>query len=411
MDAGERLLKAGRPADAVREADEALARFPGRATATDLKRRAEAEQTRLAQTRELERQQRELDRLTAAAREATQKGDWAGATNSWGQAWRKAQELQNSEQVESSRSELDFALTMAEGERLLSEGQLEGAKQQALRALSQKPGQGAALSLRNRAESSGRQEEDYAHASGALRDGKYEEVLRVANSHPRIERFDALKRQAEEESGALKEATRRFALGDYGFIAALQTQSYSAKSAFSNLLAAGRKEHEQLQELRSLRQANDFPKVRDQLAKLSREVMGKAPFAELADWAAKQGNTSVSTVQTVTTGQPDPAAAARQAVAVHDQLLDHWEVTFGIRRGPRDVRTVRASGLSSALRNFLLTQLNQMEEDYQAVGRLPDRTLKFRIDNLRRIIGGGPPLTAPLLGPRIEPFVAPVPTR
>jgi hypothetical protein len=117
-----------------------------------LKARAETEQTRLATVQEQERNRTELTRLIGVALGATQKADWPGATNAWGQAWRKADQLKEVDQREAAANEFEYAQAMEAGERLLKSGKAVEAAQEAAKALARNPQGVAAKDLKARAE-------------------------------------------------------------------------------------------------------------------------------------------------------------------------------------------------------------------------------------------------------------------
>jgi hypothetical protein len=271
-----------------------------------------------------------------------------------------------------------------------------------LRALFIKPNDPAALRLQKRIEGAGNQEQDFASGGNALRDGQYEDVLRVADSYAGVARFDQLKRQAQEENRTLQDARRRFALGDYTFIAAVERLAYGVKPPFAVLLADGRREAGYLATLSGFKQAGDTKKAQDLLAQLPRETTAKAAFLEIKAWADREP---------LVQARQDQARPTAATLESHDRLLENWEALFGIRRS-RDVKAIRPNSLSSSQREFCLAQLKKMEADYTAARRLPDTTLKGRIDTVRSFLTGSGAVRSPVLTPpRIEPFIPPVPSR
>lgn len=409
MERAQKLLDENSADAAEREIAQAIAVKPDDVTAKDLQRRAVALRSKLEADRSLRERQSKVDQLLATGRNAVRLKQWADAADQFNQALGEATNLSSPLQRTAIQRELDYSRGMDAGEKLLLGHQAEQALAQATKLLADNPADLAASDLKERAEAAQGVERDVASAQAALDRGDYDEVARLAQAHPRDDRFPPLTSQAEDEKRSLRAAEQQFAAGDYGFLTSLQIQPSAKKAPFATLLLAARKEQDELAALQALRDANKAEELRGRIARLPDPLRAKPPFDALGDWAESAGAVAVS-AKPVESPPAKPAEPGKANLAGNDKLLDYWEYLLNVRKPPPDVKVEKVWKLTRSLRTFYLEQLAQMESEYKAAGRL-DGKLKRRLDILRlqvERLAGGSPATSPVLQPGIEPYIAPV---
>ncbi|HEV8494271.1 MAG TPA: hypothetical protein VGR76_18465, partial [Candidatus Angelobacter sp.] len=197
----------------------------------------------------------------------------------------------------------------------------------------------------------------------AFNEGSYSDVLK--SSLPNKPAFSNLKAAATQENQVLTQAQQKFATKDYSYVETLAAQTYSSKPPFAALLEDGRKA---LVALKNLQQSNAVPVT------VATTVAATTPATSPATVTNLAGPTNTSASQpnpSVVTPAANPATIA--AIALKDQLLQHWEILFSLR--PRipgnDDKPVRDPTKDS---EYNLGEFDKAEAVYAASGALtPER--------------------------------------
>jgi hypothetical protein len=129
------------------------------------------------------------------------------------------------------------------------------------------------------------QQRDLQSAEGYFNQGDYPAAAELCKKYPEIAAFTVLATSIGVEQGALADAQKKLAAGNYSFAGELAGRPYKTKPPVATLLRKADEEQMALGELEKLKQRGDWQALPGELNKLSPEVAGKKPFDDLRQWA------------------------------------------------------------------------------------------------------------------------------
>lgn len=199
--------------------------------------------------------------------------------------------------------------------------------------------------------------------------GEYQQATQICQKHRDVQYFKNLLQTNSLESGILEDAQAKFGRGDYSFVADLESQSYSAKQPFAQLLIRAKPESDLYSKLKELvADPKNWAQVKGLLnTPTNQSAVAKSTFAQFREWS--QANDPVQKL---------------------DMLLKTFEVWFGIQRPNKDIVDPYSHKPAERITTDIpidsyLDLLNKLKGEFNKAGELnSDRANRF--DNITKHI-------------------------
>ena len=269
-----------------------------------------------------------------------------------------------------------YETAMREGQAAFDRKDYPNAVARADVALGIKKGDPAATKLKAEAN----QGIDLASTRVIFDQGEYSKALELCKKHAGIDAFDALAKSVGIEQSAFDDATNKFSKGDYSFTEELKTQSYRDKKPFAELLGKAAEERRALDDLETLKQANDREAVKKKFAgQPAAGYLGKPPFEALRQWAdlVSQGTSS-----------------RQDAVEKLDAEFERYLVWFRVLK-PTDPRIQSSEArkekpvdgdISPQDKQRYLERIDYLNTQYERAGKLSQNDRQKNLSALRKAI-------------------------
>ena len=301
MQNGRAKLKAGDYADAMTQADVALESKPNDEAARQLKTEAKAQQdTALAAAQ----RQKDYDAAMQGGRAKLKAGDYADAMKQADVALANKPDDEAARQLKTdakaqqdaalaaAQKQKDYDTAMQSGRAKLKAADYAGTMTQADLALESKPNDEAARQLKADAktrQTAVQMAEDQRSAQDFFAKGQYEQVAALCGKYPDVGFFKNLALTNRFESIQLAQMTTSLNSGDYSFVDGLEAANYRTKPPFADLLVKAKPQVEVLNTLEGLTNNPDNqPKVNSILNEPSNaSFIFKRGFTPFRNWAVQ----------------------------------------------------------------------------------------------------------------------------
>ncbi|MDR3457435.1 MAG: protein phosphatase 2C domain-containing protein [Verrucomicrobiae bacterium] len=347
---------------AAAQADEALQKIPGEATAAKLKADA------VAQSKIIEAWRQAL----ANAQTAYDNHDYNTAVVQATEAVRiipgeqtAGKLLENARQrVAENEVEVKYQTALQAGQAAFKQNNFMLAEAKAKEALVIKPNDPAAAQILQQINSA----IDLSSARRFFNQGDYDTALQSCSTHPDAPEFTQLAAACRTEQAALQQAQTQLKTGDYSLVKSLPAQPFAAKPPFAALLAQATNEQQILLGLQALKQTNTWQALAAKLKDPAlADLTNKPPFSVLVKWAG-----DIKTLQ--------DANVAYEKLLVWFNVKkpsDHYLLTAEARKETR-----LDGALPEKQRQDYLATVKQLEDIFRRAGCL---TQGGRAANLKQL--------------------------